>query len=102
MAVNHRHPRKLYNTLAGDLGKDGAGETELFDARFDLARRMRAEKASDPAYYRKLSEVSGIKPKRISQIARMIGDDPKGCETGAIRDAMRLLGRSGTTDRMGR
>lgn len=102
MAVHHRHPRKLYNTLAGDLSQSGAGGADPFDARYDLARMMRAEKESDPAYYKVLSEVSGINRKRISQIARMVGDDPEGWESRAIRDGMRLLRGGKAKKRKGR
>ena len=102
MAVHHRHPRKLYNTLTGDLTSSGSSDDARFDARFDLAVRMRGEKKSDPSYYKRLSQVTGIDGKRISQIARMLGDEPEPWELRAIRDGMRLICEKNHKKRKGR
>ena len=102
MAIHHGYPRKLYNTIVGDLASYDEGSSTGFDSRFDLARKMRAEKAEDPQYYKFLSEMTGINKKRIAQIARVTGDDAEWWEVKAIKNAMRLGGEKKRKNKPGR
>lgn len=99
MAIHHGHPRKLYNTIVGDLVPKGEDVGAGFDSRFDLARKMRSKKAEDPQYYKVLSEVTGINNKRIAQIARMTGDDAEWWEVKAIKNAMKLASKKKRKDK---
>lgn len=91
MAVHHKYPRKLYNKLSYDLVPYGGSGKTGFGSRFDLAREMRREQDANSGFYKSLAEVSHINKKRISQIARMVGDNAEPWEIAAIRDGMRLL-----------
>lgn len=91
MAVHHKFPRKLYSNLANDLVSYGGDGKVGFNSKFDIARMMRAEKEKTVGFYRSLAEVSHIDRKRLGQIARMTGDDPKPWEIAAIRSGMKAL-----------
>lgn len=91
MAVHHKYPRKLYSKLSDDLVPYGCSGKAGFGSRFDLAREMRKEQDTNSEFYKSLAEVSHINKKRISQIARMVGDNAEPWEIAAIRDGMKLL-----------